>query len=160
VSEAEAKRARIKDKIAASQERLRLGKPGAPVLLPLADDYPPEDVRSLAGQYPWLTVAAGAGMGLLLGALLPKKAGSKLGKRAITLATIGAELGLALSKQARERAGEAGRNGLARLGDLGETIGENTGEFRRRAGRAAGSARSTGLTLARQAIKLAARARR
>jgi ElaB/YqjD/DUF883 family membrane-anchored ribosome-binding protein len=160
VSDADAKRARIKDKITASQDRLRLGKLGTPVLLPLADDYPPEDVRSLAGQYPWLTVAAGAGMGLLLGALLPKKAGSKLGKRAFTLATIGAELGLALSKQARERAGEAGRDGLAKLGDLGESLGENTGEFRRRAGRAAGSARSTGLTLARQAVKLAARARR
>jgi hypothetical protein len=99
-------------------------------------------------------------MGLLLGAMLPKKAGSKLGKRAMTLATIGAELGLALTKQARSRAGEAGRDGLARLGDLGESIGENTGELRRRTGRAAGSARSTGLTLARHAVKLAARARR
>lgn len=153
MSEADARRDRIKDKIAASEERLRLGQPGAPVLKKLADEYPPEDVRSLAGQYPWLTVAAGAGLGLLVGALLPKKAGSKLGKRAMTLATIGAELGLALSKQARERAVDASR-------DLGETIGEGAGEFRRRAGRAAGSARSTGLTLARQAVKLAARARR
>lgn len=153
MSDADAKRNRIKDKIAASQERLRLGKPGAPVLKPLADEYPPEDVRSLAGQYPLLTVAAGAGVGLLVGALLPKKAGSKMGKRAVTLATIGAELALALSKQARERAGEAGRDGMAKLG-------ESTGEFRRRAARTAGSARSTGLTLAREAVKLAARARR
>lgn len=153
MSDDDAKRDRIKDKITASQERLRMGMPGAPVLRPLADEYPPEDVRSLAAQYPWLTVAAGAGMGLLLGALLPKKAGGKFGKRAMTLATVGAELALALSKQARERAGEAGRDGLAKLG-------ENTGEIRRRAGRAAGSARSTGLTLARHAVKLAARARR
>lgn len=157
MSDADAKRARIRDKIAASQERLRLGKPSPPLMVPLADEYPPEDVRSLAGQYPWLTVAAGAGVGLLIGALLPKKAGSKLGKRALTLATLGAELGLALSKQARERASEVSREGMAKLG---ETIGENSGEFRRRAGRAAGSVHSTGQALIRQGIRLAARARR
>lgn len=153
MSEKEARQERIKARIAESQERLKRETPGAPALKQFPDAYPPEDYRSLAAEYPWLTVAAGLGAGMLIGALLPKRAGSKLGKRAITAATLAGELGLALSKSARERAGEAGREGLAR-------IGEGTATVRRKAGNAAGSARSTGLTLARHAVKLAARARR
>lgn len=156
MNDADARRARIKDRIAASQERMRRDSvklPPVPRRDPLPDAYPPEDYRSLAREYPWLTVAAGAGLGLLAGALLPRRAGSKLGKRALGVATVAAEIGLALSRQAGTKASE----GLSR-------IEESSAPLRQRAGRAAGSARSgarsAGATLAREAIRLAARVRK
>lgn len=156
MSDAESRRAKINERIAASQERMRRGSvnvPAVPKREALPDAYPPEDYRSLAREYPWLTVAAGAGLGLLAGALLPKKAGSKLGKRALGVATVAAELGLALSRQAGSKAAD----GLSR-------IEESSAPLRQRAGRAAGTARSgarsAGVTIAREAIRLAARVRK
>lgn len=156
MDDADARRARIKDRIAASQDRMRrssVNLPAVPKRETLPDAYPPEDYRSLAREYPWLTMAAGAGLGLLAGALMPKRAGAKLGKRALGVATLAAELSLALSRQAGSKAAE----GLSQLD-------ESTAPLRQRAGRAAGSARSgarsAGVTLAREAIRLAARVRK
>ncbi|MFM2302246.1 MAG: hypothetical protein RLZZ84_1982 [Pseudomonadota bacterium] len=127
---------------------------------PLPDAYPPENYRSLAAEYPWLAIAAGAGIGLLVGALLPAKAGAKLGKRALGMATMAGELGLTLSARAREKSAPArewttqtGRDGLARITD-------GTGELRDRAKRSAASAKSMGGALALEAIKLIAKARK
>jgi len=92
-------------------------------------------------------------MGLLLGALGPKGAGGKAGRRAMAIATAAAELGMALSKQAADKAGDAGREGLAKLD-------QGTAPLRQRAVRAGGSARSKGVRLAGEAIKLAARPRK
>jgi ElaB/YqjD/DUF883 family membrane-anchored ribosome-binding protein len=156
VSDADDRRARINQRIAASQDRMRRSSvdlPAAPKRETLPDAYPPENYRSLAREYPWLTMAAGAGLGLLAGALMPKRTGAKLGKRALGMATIAAELGLALSRQAGSKAAE----GLSQFD-------ESTAPMRQRAGRAAGSARSgarsAGLSLAREAIRLAARVRK
>jgi predicted lipid-binding transport protein (Tim44 family) len=150
VNDPEAKRARIKDRITASQDRLRRDQGGKPALQRFPDQHPPEDYRSLAGEYPWLAMAGGLAAGVLIGALLPRQAGSKLGARALSVATIAGELGLALSKTARSRAGKTGRDGMTR-------IGEGRTQLR---SRAAGTARSTGLAIVEQAIKLAAKARR
>ena len=164
MSEIDARRARINDKIAASQARLQRDAEPTAIARPLRDAYPPEHFFTLAGQYPLLTLAAGALAGVALGALLPRTFGRKLSRRAVTIITIAGELGLAASHRARDSAADAGRNGTARLGELGESIGEGGSELRRTAGRVAGSvvggARSTGMVLAREAIKLAARARR
>lgn len=78
----------------------------------LPDASPPEDYRSLAAEYPWLAMAAGAGLGLLAGALLPKRAGRRLGQRALGLAFAAGEVGLALSAKARSGTGAAGKSGL------------------------------------------------
>ena len=146
MSSIEPRQERIAAKIAASQERLdRFGNKRP--ALPAKDAYPPEDYRSLLGEYPWLAVAAGMGFGLLAGALIPKKSGrSSFGKQALGLAMAAGELGLALSKQASERASEAGREGLA-------LAKEGTAQVRT-------TARSTGAMIAREAIKLAARVRK
>ncbi len=164
MSKTDARRARINDKIAASQARLQRDAEPTEIARPLRDAYPPEHVSTLAGQYPLLTLAAGALAGVALGALLPRTFGRKFSRRAVTIITIAGELGLAASRRARDSAAEAGRHGTARLGELGDSIGEGSGELRRTAGRVAGSvvggARSTGMVLAREAIKLAARARR
>jgi len=156
VSEAEQRSERIRQRIAASQGRLARESedlPAIPRREPLPDAYPPENYRSLAAEYPLLTVAAGVGMGLLLGALVPKGAGGKAGRRAMVLATAAAELGLALSKQAADKAGDAGRDGLAKLD-------QGTAPLRQRASRAGSSARSQGVRLASEAIRLAARLRK
>ena len=156
MSDTDDRRDRIKQRIAASQARLDRESTDLPALPrrdPLPDRYPPEDYRSLAAEYPVLTVAAGLGLGLLIGALVPKGIGGKLGKRAFAVATAAAELGLVLSKQTRERADDAGREGLAQLE-------EHTAPLRQRAARAGGAARSQGVRLAGEAIKLAARLRK
>lgn len=153
MSEADEKRQRIKDKVAASQERLQSGGTALPELPSPArfpDAYPPEDYRTLAKEYPWLAVAAGMGAGLLLGAVLPKGMGSKLGKRAVAAATAAGELGLALSKQAGEKAADAGRDGATQL----------RGKASRIATPARTAARSAGMLIVREAIRLATRARK
>jgi ElaB/YqjD/DUF883 family membrane-anchored ribosome-binding protein len=156
VGEAQERVERIKAQIDASQERLQREStqlPAMPRREPLPDAYPPEDLRSLAAEHPWLTMAAGAGLGMLAGALVPKRFGEGLGKRAFALATVAAELGLALSKQSRDAAGEKAGEGLAR-------IDEGTAPIRQRARSAGRSARSQGVKLAGEAIRIAARLRK
>ncbi len=146
MSNPEPRQERIAAKIAASQQRLERTSSQRPAL-PAKDAYPPEDYRSLIAEYPWLAVFSGLGLGVLAGALAPKrKTKSNLGRRALGWALAAGELGLALSKQARERASEAGREGvtLAR---------QSSAQVRT-------TARSTGATIAREAIKLAARVRK
>lgn len=156
MSEAEQRRERIQKRIAASQGRLERDSTDLPAIArrdPLPDAYPPEDFRALAKEHPLLTVAAGVGLGLLAGALIPKGAASKTGRRLIGLATVAAELGLAFSKQAADKAGEAGRESLTRLD-------QGTAPLRQRAGQAGTAARSRGVELAGEAIKLAAKLRK
>lgn len=160
MSNAKDKQDRIRQRIAASQDRLTRDSEVLPALPPRrvpADAYPPEDWRTLAEEHPWLVVAAGAGAGLLIGALIPRKTGSRLTSRALGLATVGAELALALSRNARDAAADNAREGLARLD-------EGTAPLRRRAGEVAGtasrSARSAGIRLAADAIRIAAQLRK
>ncbi len=155
MSEAETRRERIRGKVAASAARLKRESqelPAVPERKVLPDAYPPESYRSLAGEYPWLTMAAGLGAGLLVGALVPKAAGGKLGKRAFAVASLAAEFGLALSRRAGAEAEERGRDGLRR-------VSEAAAPLRQRAARSTRTARDTGLVLAREALKLAARRR-
>lgn len=160
MNDSEAKRSRIKDKIAASQARLLREAPPImpPVRRNLPDAHPPEDYRSLAAEYPGLTVAAGLALGLLVGALVPKRAGSKLGQRALGIATVAAELGLALSKQARDAAGDAAQSSTGKLSELGQLLDSSTATYRARArqtaGKAATSARSAGRRVVRAAREL------
>ncbi len=83
--------------------------------------------------------SAGRGIGA-------EETGSKFGKRALSLAIAAGEIGLALSKQAGERASEAGREGLTLAKEGSQQVRT--------------TARSTGATIAREAIKLAARVRK
>lgn len=168
MSHTDDQRARINDKIAVSQARLSRDAAALPPRSALPDEYPPEHVATLAGQYPLFTVAAGMLAGAAIGALLPRAFGRKFSRRAVTIVTLAGELGLAASRRARGAAQDAGQDGAIRLGELGEIISDRSNELRRRAGRIAGNvvgqvaggARTTGLTLAGEAIKLAARARR
>lgn len=147
MSEELTRRDRIKARIAASQDRFRRESPEAAPTPP--DRDPPDKFTSLLAEYPGLTIAAGLGLGLLAGALLPRMAASKLASRGTALAAIAGEVGLFLAKQAMEKAADAGREGRVIAGKAGAA-----------AGRQAGAARSTGLALAKKAVELAVNAKR
>lgn len=156
MSKTDPRRERVASRIAASQQRLKRDSddlPAAPRRAPLPDRSPPEDYRSLAREYPLLTVAAGLGIGVLVAAFLPRKFASKTAKRALGVATVAAELGLAYSRQARDAASEAAHDGLVRLD-------EGTAPLRKRAVTAGKSVRSRGTRLAGEMIKAAARLRK
>ena len=156
MSKTDPSRARVAKRIAASQDRLKRDSdqlPAKPHLEQLPDAWPPEDYRSLAKEYPWLAMAAALGAGALVAALLPRKFVSKAGRRALGAASVAAELGLAFSKQARETAGEAAHDGLAKLE-------ETTAPLRHRATSAGKSARTSGVRLAGEVLKFATRLRK
>ena len=93
--EAETRHDRIATRIAASQERMSRDSeilPAMPYYEMPPDAWPPEDYRSLAAEYPWLTLAAGLGLGALAGALLPKGFGGRVGRRALGMAGLVGEL--------------------------------------------------------------------
>ena len=150
MTDAKTRSDQIRDKIDSSASQLRANDHASPAQFP--DAYPPESYRSLAGEYPWLAIAAGAGAGLLLGALLPRRFTGKVGRRALAIATVAGELGLALSKQAREAASDAASEGL-------EYADEKTAPIRARASRMAGTAgeqaRDAGLAIVEFATKVA-----
>lgn len=163
MSTEDTKRSRIKTKVAAAQARQKRNT-AAPARKRAPKDEPREDYLSMARQHPWLIVGGGIAIGAVIAALMPRGVGRRLGKQAMAAAAIGTEAAVAFSKQARDVAAEAGRDGLERLEDLGETVGDGTAELRERATRVGGAAvrqaRDTGFNLAREALKLAARVRR
>lgn len=159
MSKADEPRQQIKSRIDASQNQLDAERRQLEAIPPRHDtsEAGSDDWRDKASQHPWLLLAAGAGAGLLIGALLPRRAGSKTASRALGLAAAGAELAIAFSKNARDAASDAASEGLHRLD-------EGTAPLRRRAGEVAGtasrSARTTGARLASEAVKIAARIRK
>lgn len=156
MSKADQRSYRISQRIAASQARLErddASLPAVPHGEKLPDAYPPENYRGLAAEYPWLTVAAGLGLGILVGSLLPRNAGGKAGRRMIGIATAAAELGLAFSKHARDKAESGARDGL-------HLIEDSTAPLRQRASSGARNARKQGVRLVGEAVKLAARLRK
>ena len=116
-------------------------------------ETPPEtELPGLVGlirRHPGLAVAGGLALGLAAAALVPGGTRRKLVRRSAAAAGAAGEAGLKLGKQ-----------GAARLDRLGETIGENTVDARRRASEAAGHARDTGIDWAKAAIGLLAALRR
>jgi len=142
VSEADEKRARIAEKIAASQERMTRGGPPAPAKR-IPADGPPESLAGLVRQHPGVIVVGGLALGVAVGLLLPKTVKGKLSARAGTLAAIAGEIGLSLLA----KADEAAREGREKIGELG-------GNASQRAGNAAASARSNSLRLAKKAAEL------
>lgn len=145
----------------------------------LPEGEPPEGVAGLIADYPGLAIAAGVGMGLLAGALLPRSAGRKLARGAVFLASAGGEIGLALGKQALQAADEATResrekisevasdvvhNAADRASDLGHKAAEVSrsagANAQRLAGEASDRTRDVGAGLAKLAIDAVSRIRK
>lgn len=105
---------------------------------------------------PGLAIAGAVAVGVLVSALLPKGSARRLAKGAVAAAAVGSEAGLALAKQARERAANAADGASEQL----EKAGAGARHLRQRAAAAGGSAASAGLDLTRTVINMLASLRR
>ena len=145
--------ARVKARIEKSQERLRSGT--ASSFEKVADATRParDAAADFAHKHPVAAIAGGIALGFVAGRLLPRAFGGKMAKTALTAATLASELGLAYGARAGASAAAAGTS-AANAGRAGLAAA-------RRSSAVAGTRlRGTGLMLAGEAIKLAARARR
>lgn len=179
MTKADNKSENLRDKIAASDAQLKQDEGRAATRAPGAE--PPDKLSSLVAEYPGLAIAAGLGIGILAGALLPRSAGRKLVRGGVMMASAAGELGLAVGKQAMHRADEVARESRELLGDTAAgasrvandagRIAADTGRVVADAGRKAGAgaqrlaaeasdkARDLGAGIARKASDAASRLR-
>ncbi|QCI92812.1 hypothetical protein [Novosphingobium sp. EMRT-2] len=137
----------------------------------VAASSPAKTVKTLVDEHPVAMLAGGILLGALVARAWPKRRSaakevvdSRLGKRAVALAALGAEIATAYAT----RAAEAGREGVARLEDIGGSVGgkiaEGGEEARKRAvdltDVAVSSAREAGETALRRLIEIATRLRK
>jgi hypothetical protein len=128
--------------------------------LRLPEGEPPEGVSGLIADYPGVAIAAGLGIGLLAGALLPRSTGRKLARGAVFLASAGGELGLALGKQALQAADEATRDGREKLSETASEVASTVADRATELGhKAADAGRSAGAGAQRIAGDASDRAR-
>ena len=123
---AEAKRNEIEKKVAAARSRNQ-SRAEAPGLSERAGERAIETkdkLATFAREHPIATVVGGVAIGVLVSGLFrgspTRRAGKDLGKKAVGLAAIGAELALAYAQQAMEAAGEAREAGADALGNWSE----------------------------------------
>ena len=120
---------------------------------PLPGSEPPESLADLAREHPGLVLAGGLAVGLLVGALIPRRKGGRLLRSAASLAAVAGELALTLGEQTRDKAEDA----RDRIVDLSHKAG-NAGRRAAHAGlEKSDEAREAGLRMARKAVKAVAR---
>lgn len=129
---------------------------------PIEDDAPAEKsaadrIAGFVRDHPALVVAGGLVLGAVAAAVFnrrsgsrPRAAASSLAQRAVTLAATAGEIGLNLSRQARDSAEHVAREGKQR-------ISHDSSLVRERAARIAQDARGTGKRIADEARRLASR---
>lgn len=132
----------------------------APISEPSGAERTLGKVTGFAREHPALAMAGGLAVGVLTAALLRgrlrsapigRNTGASLAKRALALAAAAGEIGLNLSREARESAGHAAEEGRKRIGHEAATV-------RHHAARLGGEARGTGKRLVEEARRLASRA--
>jgi hypothetical protein len=126
----EAKRNQIKRKVAAAESRNQ-ARAAAPSFTERAGEKAVEvrdKFTAFAREHPIATVVGGLAVGILVSSLFrgspTRKAGRKLGEKAVSLAALGAELAVAYAQQAMEAASEAREAGADRLGGWSEDAAE------------------------------------
>jgi hypothetical protein len=124
----------IRAKIAKSEAQLQNNDALPATRLP--DAAPPEKFSNLISDYPGLAIAAGLGLGLLAGALLPRSTGRKLLRGGVFVASTATELGLAFGKQAVRKADDATRDGREILGETAAKAGRVASDAGRKAAEA------------------------
>lgn len=119
---AEAKRSQIKKKVAAAKSRNQSRSESSSLTVRAGEAK--DKFTGFAREHPIATVVGGLAVGVLVSGLFrgspTRKAGRKLGKKAMGLAAVGAELALAYAQQAMEAAGEARDAGAEKLGSWSE----------------------------------------
>lgn len=119
----------------------------------LADDGSDEEKKKFSDyvrEHPGAFIAGGVVLGVVLGALFPKRAGGAVAKRALALAAAAGEIGLAAGRHAREGAEKAAH-------DAKDLIDRDSSIVREKAGQLAAAARETGHRVADRASGLASR---
>lgn len=85
-------------------------------------------VVSVAGEHPFLLIAGGLAVGLVISALIPKSPTRRMSKYAFSGIAMLAELGLAYGKQAydsaEDAAQEAGRAGRKKLDGIKDSLSQ------------------------------------
>ncbi|WP_338465802.1 hypothetical protein RXV95_09455 [Novosphingobium sp. ZN18A2] len=133
------RRERVRERIEAARERV---EQRAGVAAREAKDAATA-TRQFVQEHPFAVIAGGVAVGGLVAALWPRrrrKQESGAG-RLSRLAAAAGEMAVAYATRAASGAREAGRDGMERLEDLGESVGDATSQARRVAG---GIAESSG----------------
>lgn len=123
---AEAKRKQIRKKVTAAQDRNNARAEDQSLAARAGDTAvaAKDKFTGFAREHPITTVVGGLAIGVLVSSLFrgspTRKAGKKLGKKAMGLAAIGAELALAYAQQAMEAAGDVREAGAEKLGSWSE----------------------------------------
>lgn len=120
---------------------------------PRTSGEPPESLADLAREHPGLILAGGLAVGLLVGALIPRRKGGRLLRNAASLAAVAGELALMLGEQTREKA-DGARGQIADLSRKAGSAGRRVAHSGLEKG---DEAREAGLRLARKAVKAMAR---
>lgn len=110
-------------------------------------------IQQVANDHPIALLAGGIVLGALVARLLPKSAFGKVGKRAASLAVMGAEMAALYGSKVADAAGEAARDSREKLEDLGSTVSEGASEARRRTGDLADLAVSTAKSVGSKALR-------
>ncbi len=132
------KRKRIREKIAASQERL---EKQAVAERESENEYAAKarelgnSARSFAKEHPVLTVAGGLAAGALIAALLKPQTARALGKKALAFGAVAAEGAMLYGNRALDTAGDAGSEAKHRIGDFGSSIAGGAGDLAKEAER-------------------------
>jgi ElaB/YqjD/DUF883 family membrane-anchored ribosome-binding protein len=150
-----AKRKQTKQKVEAGEARNRAKQ--EPSTLDRAGETALEAkdrFTEFAKEHPIAVVAGGLALGILVSGLFrgspTRKAAEKVGNRAASLATVGAELAMAYAAQAMAAADEAGRTGASKLSELGASLSETALDVSKSTGDTASEvARTAGKRIAR-----------
>lgn len=119
------------------------------------DEDAGQAVVEFAREHPVAVIAGGVALGVVASLLLSRGGGRRLVRHALTLAEVAGTASLALGRQARERAEEAG----AGLRHQGEVIAEKAGKLAAPAEEAVDTASEAAQRLLRKAVELAGKLR-
>lgn len=145
------------------------GAAGLPVPAGQADPGPPEGFKALALDYPFALVAGGVAVGVLIGALLPRRQASRLSRPLLAAVGAASEFGLAYAQKAMARAADAAHEASVaggqlltaaaeRTDDLAEATADRASDYGERAAALAAAApaalRGSGQRIAREVVRL------
>ena len=120
------------------------------------DENSGKSVVDFVREHPGMVVAGGVALGLIAGALLaPRGSGRKLARRAMSLAEVAGTASVALGRQARDRAEDAGDD----LRRQGEALAAKAGKLAEPAEEAIDNASEAAHRLLRKAVELAGKLR-
>jgi ElaB/YqjD/DUF883 family membrane-anchored ribosome-binding protein len=118
-----------------------------------------KSVTDFVRDHPGAVVAGGVALGLVAGALLSRGSGRKLARHALTIAEVAGTAGLALSRQAMERAEETGDELRRQGGAIADKASQLAEPAEEAVGDAIDTATEAAQRLLRKAVELAGKLR-